>query len=53
MKRGWHDSAETLAHLQRRIKEFGLEGRGIETYFDNIDCDEGRDRLATKPWESI
>ena len=51
-KRGWHDSAETVEFLQRRIKDFGQEGKGIETFFDNIDGDEGRDRLATKPWES-
>ncbi len=51
MKRGWHDSAANVAFLHRRIAEAGLDGRGIETFFDYIDADEGRDSIAERPWE--
>lgn len=51
MKRGWHDPAENLQGLRKRIAESGLEGRGIETTFDYIDADEGRDSLGARPWE--
>ncbi len=52
MKRGWHDPASNTDTLRRRIREGGLEGRGLETFFDYIDADEGRDSLSAKRWES-
>lgn len=52
MKRGWHDSAGNVQRLGERVRESGLEGRKIETFFDYIDFDEGRDPLAAKSWES-
>ncbi len=39
-KRGWRDEGSEL--LARRIREFGLSGKPIETYFDLFDYDEGR-----------
>jgi len=53
MKRGWHDPAENVANLRRRIAESGLGGKGIETYFDYIDLDEGRDPLVGREWEKV
>ncbi|HZZ58269.1 MAG TPA: DUF5069 domain-containing protein [Opitutaceae bacterium] len=53
MKRGWHDPAENVAFLRRRVKESGLENRGIETYFDYIDHDEGRDAIGARRWEGV
>ena len=53
MKRGWHDPAANTETLRRRIREAGLEGRGIETFFDYIDADEGRDSLSARAWESV
>jgi len=52
MKRGWHDAADNVARLQQRIRESGLDGKPIETFFDFIDFDEGRDPVAGKLWES-
>jgi hypothetical protein len=41
-KKGWRD--ETSARLEKRLKESGFEDRtDIETMFDYIDLDEGRD----------
>ncbi len=41
-KRGWND--EVTPTLQRRLKEGGFEARtDIQTMFDYIDLDEGRD----------
>gem|GEM_PF-301288 len=41
-KKGWRD--ETSARLEKRLKESGFEERrDIETMFDYIDLDEGRD----------
>ncbi|MBI5382223.1 MAG: DUF5069 domain-containing protein [Opitutae bacterium] len=40
-RRGWRDAAS--ARLQQRIREYGLEDKAIETFFDLIDWDEGRD----------
>jgi len=41
-KRGWHDDGTPI--LQRRLKELGCEDRtDIQTSFDYIDLDEGRD----------
>ena len=48
MKIGWRD--DRSAALQERIREYGLPGKPIETFFDMIDYDEGRDPAATKPW---
>jgi hypothetical protein len=47
-KRGWRDGSS--AALQARIKEDGLEGKPIETFFDLIDYDEERDPVAAKAW---
>jgi gluconokinase len=48
MKRGWRDEAAPI--LAQRIKEFGLEGKPIETMFDLNEFDEGRDPVAIKAW---
>jgi gluconokinase len=48
MKRGWRDAAHT--RLQQRIAESGLQNKTIETFFDYIDCDEGRDPVAAQFW---
>jgi gluconokinase len=41
-KRGWRDDGTPM--LQRRLKEIGAENRAdIQTTFDFIDLDEGRD----------
>ncbi len=48
MKRGWRDSSS--APLAERIVTFGLTGKTIETLFDLIENDEGRDPSVTKPW---
>ena len=53
MKRGWHEHPDNAARLRLRVKNAGLEGKTIETFFDFIDFDEGRDPAATKPWESV
>ena len=53
MKRGWHDPAENIQRLRQRIRESGLEGKQIETYFDYIDYDEGRDPVAARSWETV
>ena len=48
MKRGWRD--EATAPLRKRIKELGLEGKPIETFFDLNEYDEGRDPVGTSAW---
>lgn len=48
MKIGWRD--DRTAVLQQRIREFGLEGRPIETFFDLNEYDEGRDPVGTQAW---
>ncbi|MBI3885878.1 MAG: DUF5069 domain-containing protein [Opitutae bacterium] len=48
MKRGWRDGSS--APLAERIVAFGLAGKTIETLFDLIENDEGRDPAVTKPW---
>lgn len=48
MKRGWRDAGHEV--LLRRIKESALEGRPIETMFDYLDFDEGRDPVAAQSW---
>lgn len=52
-KRGWHDAPDVAARLRLRVNEAGLAGRPIETFFDFIDCDEGRDPAAERPWEKV
>lgn len=52
-KRGWHDQADVVARLRLRVEESGLQGKPIETFFDYIDFDEGRDPVASKAWESV
>jgi len=48
MKRGWRDAART--RLNQRIAESGFAGKTIETFFDYIDFDEGRDPIALQAW---
>jgi gluconokinase len=48
MKIGWRD--DRSAALQERLREYGLTGKPIETFFDLIDYDEGRDPVAAKAW---
>ncbi len=50
-KRGWRDSS--VSRLAQRIKEGGFEDKTVLTMFDYIDYDEGRDPIATRPWESV
>jgi gluconokinase len=49
-KRGWRDAGRSI--LEQRIHESKLEGKPIETMFDFLDFDEGRDPIATRAWES-
>ncbi len=48
MKIGWRDDRSAV--LQERAREYGLAGKPIETFFDLIDYDEGRDPVAAKAW---
>lgn len=48
-KRGWRDLATPL--VRQRAAESGLSDRPVETMFDYIDFDEGRDPVATRAWE--
>jgi gluconokinase len=50
-KLGWRDDRSAL--LQTRVAEFGLTDRPIETIFDLIDFDEGRDPVASRAWEQV
>ena len=49
MKRGWRDEGRMI--LERRIRESALEGKPIETMFDYLDFDEGRDPVSVRAWE--
>jgi len=51
MKVGWRDDRSAV--LRTRIKEYRLEGRPIETFFDLNDYDEGRDPAASRPWDPL
>jgi gluconokinase len=51
MKLGWRD--DRSAKLRERVAEFGLTGRPIETIFDLIDYDEGRDPVAERTWDKV
>jgi hypothetical protein len=48
MKIGWRDDRSTV--LQERVREYDLAAKPIETFFDLIDYDEGRDPVAAKAW---
>ncbi len=48
MKRGWRDAGAPI--LTQRIRESSLENRPIETMFDYLDFDEGRDPVANRAW---
>jgi hypothetical protein len=50
-KRGWRDAGRKV--LEQRIRESGLEGKPVETMFDYLDFDEGRDPAATRAWEQV
>ena len=50
-KLGWRD--DRSAKLRERVVEFGLAGKTIETVFDLVDFDEGRDPVAARAWEKI
>lgn len=49
MKVGWRDDRTPI--LRKRVAQFGLENRPIETFFDLLEYDEGRDPVATRAWE--
>jgi carbohydrate kinase (thermoresistant glucokinase family) len=49
IKRGWRDAA--TARLRQRIAECKLESKPIQTFFDFIDFDEGRDPVTARAWE--
>jgi gluconokinase len=51
IKRGWRDAGREI--LLRRIKESALEGRPVETMFDYLDFDEGRDPVAAQSWSTV
>lgn len=46
MMRGWRDSGAAI--LAQRIAESKLEGQPVETMFDYLDADEGRDPVRTR-----
>jgi carbohydrate kinase (thermoresistant glucokinase family) len=48
-KLGWRD--DRSAALRERVREFGLEAHPIETFFDLLDFDEGRDPVRRRAWE--
>jgi len=50
-KRGWRDHANSL--LRQRVAASKLEGAPIETMFDYLDADEGRDPLQTRALAQI
>ena len=49
LKRGWRDEAS--GDLQQRVLNQGFSGRTIETFFDLIEYDEGRDPVHRRAWE--
>ncbi len=53
MKRGWRDQPDFVKRLRQRIAESGLDGKPIETFFDYIDFDEGRDPVSARAWEGV
>ena len=53
MKRGWHDQPDNVSRLRFRVKEAGLQDKPIQTFFDFIDFDEGRDPVGARLWENV
>lgn len=51
VKLGWRDDRSEM--LRVRVEEFGLTGRPIETVFDLLEYDEGRDPVAERSWERV
>lgn len=51
VKLGWRDDRSAM--LQVRVGEFGLAGKPIETIFDLLDYDEGRDPARERAWETV
>jgi gluconokinase len=49
MKLGWRDDRSTV--LRERLVEFGFSGQPVETFFDCLDLDEGRDPCRDRRWE--
>lgn len=49
MKRGWRDDASDI--LRKRIRESNLESAPIQSMFDYLDFDEGRDPVKGRAWE--
>jgi gluconokinase len=50
-KLGWHDDrAEFLA---QRVREAGLADKPVQTFFDLLDYDEGRDPAAGQSWLQV
>jgi hypothetical protein len=47
-KIGWRDRRSAV--LQQRVREYGLAEKRVETFFDLIDYDEGRDPVAAQAW---
>lgn len=48
-KIGWRD--DRCAVLKQRVAEFGLAEKPVETFFDLLDYDEGRDPVRARAWE--
>ena len=53
IKVGWRSGPASDERLRQRIEESGLAGKTVETFFDFIDFDEGRDPVAARSWEKI
>ncbi len=50
-KRGWRDAASAV--VKQRTEQYGLTGQPIQTMFDVLDYDEGRDPGTDRPWEKL
>ncbi len=50
-KLGWRD--DRSAKLRERVAEFGLTAHSIETIFDLIEYDEGRDPVTDRAWDKL
>ena len=50
-KIGWRD--DRSAAFRERIREYGRPDVTIETSFDLLDYDEGRDPVASRSWDRI
>jgi gluconokinase len=51
LKLGWRDERSSV--LAERIADPVFKGMTIETLVDHIECDEGRDPVADRAWDSI